>query len=204
MMQKRRGLELTSWAAMALSAVIAFALVFFQWRQQLHARTVKDRLSRQLVQQAQAASTVNPRQRTLLDTLTEVEGGREKSDFLDTLNRLTHATGVKQVQLELVPFSQLPIMEGSPGAATSVPGDIVPGEPALAHLPLNVSALSMRLTVEGTYSGVYHFLQGLQRSRQKSRVVNTNSVTIETLHDGKVRATITVTRFIRTVSPTSS
>lgn len=204
-MQKLQRLEIASWGAIAVSIVFAFTLVFFQWRQQLATRNARERLMRQLVQDEQAQTEREAHHRPVLATLTAVQDRREDAAFLGVMLKLMAVSGVKQVQIERVPFSQLPIMPGSPESSSSIQnGQAIPGEPALAHLPLNVTALSMRLTVEGTYAGVYRFLQRLQALRQRSRAVNTNGIAIEALHDGKVRGAITVTRFIRPATPAGS
>jgi hypothetical protein len=170
----------------------------------------RNAVQNQIAIQDAAARNLERGHRPLADTLAYPDNGREEYEFLSQLQLLMAMAGVRQVQLERTSVSPLPSIakvaeetQQKEPRASHKPENRADAslEPSLTNLPLGVRARSTNLAVQGAFASVRQFTYLIQNYRYRKRAINLNSLQIVPVDEkGTVRATLTLTRFVRNAS----
>ncbi|MCS6776538.1 MAG: hypothetical protein RMJ43_01105 [Chloroherpetonaceae bacterium] len=200
-MSRVNWMNIATGAVLVVSLLFAFAYGWYQWGHAQRARQAQEEVRRQVALAERELMARRESYRTTLGKIAAPDTREEDAAFLNTLQVLMAASGVKQVQMDRARVEPLPSITRVTGANTagSAPADAnTPPEPSITNLPLGVRAIATNLVVQGTLSSIRLFLYQLQSLRYRSRAVNVNSLQISLLDDrGTLRASMMLTRFVR-------
>jgi hypothetical protein len=132
----------------------------------------------------------------------------EDALFLQQLQMLLSRSGTKAIRIDAVPLSPLPDIsdvkpDGSRSTESSRPRD--PETLSLTHLPLNVQARSVRIVLLGGFDDVRRFLHNVATYSSNTMWLNTNTLRLDRISGQRnLRATIVITRFIRSLPDSRS
>jgi hypothetical protein len=206
-MSRVNWMNIATWLVLAVCVLLAFFIGYYGLNNLNNALTDRDAVQNQIAIQDTAARNLERSHRPLADTLAYPDNGKEEYDFLSQLQLLMTMAGVRQVQLERTSVTSLP----SIAKVTEDPQKKEPRtsqrsenragvslEPSLTNLPLGARARSTNLAVQGPFASVRQFTYLVQNYRYRKRAINLNSIQIVPVDEkGTVRATLTLTRFVR-------